>query len=448
MYVLIIDYKVSNRLFHLIKLNNKTDNKNLSYFSSLAYPDFLRMWLAGLFAGSSHWALIVVRGWVVYQISDSSMYVGLVTFAAMIPMVLVNPFIGYLADKFQRRRILQLMFFINFVHNLGLAILYFFDLILAWHLVILAFIQGSARAAQMPSGQALVPNIVPKENLLNAVALNMSTVHATRLLGPLAVAPFLSYIGSNENSINGTDLAFSICTGFYALSFIFSLMIKNKSTGKVSAESFFVGFVEGIKYVHSNKPILIIIGLTTLHCMLTMSFESVLPYFSVNKLDGEGLAVSFLMMCVGIGALIASLFLAGTTNERLKGKLFYYYAILSGIAPIALGLSTNLYISLFATVLMGLGQAGYMIISHTIIQMMSPDYVRGRIAGVYAMYIGGSMALFNFLNGLSADFIDPGYSLAIQGIIFTLIVIIYRNQNVLSSIYSGNTKEITSYSKI
>ena len=154
------------------------------------------------------------------------------------------------------------------------------------------------------------------------------------------------------------------------------------------------------------------------------------------------------MMCVGIGALIASIFLAGTTNERLKGKLFYYYAILSGIAPIALGLSTNLYISLFATVLMGLGQAGYMIISHTIIQMMSPDYVRGRIAGVYAMYIGGSMALFNFLNGLSADFIDPGYSLAIQGIIFTLIVIIYRNQNILSSIYSGNTKEITSYSKI
>ena len=75
-------------------MNNKTDNKNLSYFSSLAYPDFLRMWLAGLFAGSSHWALIVVRGWVVYQISDSSMYVGLVTFAAMIPMVLVNGMIG------------------------------------------------------------------------------------------------------------------------------------------------------------------------------------------------------------------------------------------------------------------------------------------------------------------------------------------------------------------
>lgn len=420
---------------------NKSNRPQIDYLVSLKYPDFFKMWLAGLFAGSSHWALIVVRGWVVYQISDSSMLVGLVTFAAMIPMVLVTPFIGYLADKFQRRRILQIMFFINFVHNLGLGILYFMDLILPWHLVLLAFVQGSARASQMPSGQALVPNIVPKENLLNAVALNMSTVHATRLLGPLAVAPFLNYIGKNENSINGTDIAFFICTGFYALSFIFALMIKNTSTGKVTTESFVSGFTEGLKFVHSNKPILVVIGITTFHCMLTMSFESVLPYFSVNKLGEEGLAVSFLMMCVGVGSLFASLFLAGTSDEKLKGKVFYLFAIISGIAPVLLGLSTNIFLSLFATILMGVGQAGFMIISHTIIQLISPDYARGRIAGVYAMYIGGSMALFNFLNGFSADYIDPGYSIAAQGIFFTLLVIFTRNQKVLGSIYSGDSKK-------
>lgn len=420
---------------------NKSNSPQINYLVSLKYPDFFKMWLAGLFAGSSHWALIVVRGWVVYQISDSSMLVGLVTFAAMIPMVLVTPFIGYLADKFQRRRILQIMFFINFVHNLGLGILYFMDLILPWHLVLLAFVQGSARASQMPSGQALVPNIVPKENLLNAVALNMSTVHATRLLGPLAVAPFLNYIGNNENSINGTDIAFFICTGFYALSFIFALMIKNPSTGKVSSESFISGFTEGLKFVHSNKPILVVIGITTFHCMLTMSFESVLPYFSVNKLGEEGLAVSFMMMCVGVGSLFASLFLAGTSDEKLKGKIFYLFAIISGIAPVLLGLSTNIFLSLFATILMGMGQAGFMIISHTIIQLISPDYARGRIAGVYAMYIGGSMALFNFLNGFSADYLDPGYSIAAQGIFFTLLIIFTRNQKVLGSIYSGDSKK-------
>ncbi len=82
-----------------------------------------------------------------------------------------------------------------------------------------------------------------------------------------------------------------------------------------------------------------------------------------------------------------------------------------------------------------------MIISHTIIQLISPDYARGRIAGVYAMYIGGSMALFNFLNGFSADYIDPGYSIAAQGIFFTLLIIFTRNQKVLGSIYSGDSKK-------
>ena len=420
----------------------KNTNNSIDYLSSLKYPDFLKMWLAGLFAGSSHWALIVVRGWVVYQISDSSMYVGLVTFAALIPMVIVNPFIGYLADKFQRRRILQIMFFINFAHNLGLAFLYFLDLIVPWHLVILAFVQGSARASQMPSGQALVPNIVPKKNLLNAVALNASTIHATRLLGPLAIAPFISYIDSNERSIDGTDIAFFICTAFYLLSFIFSMMIQNKSTGKINSESFFKGFAEGVRYVHSNKPILIIIIITTLHCMLTMSFESILPYFSVNKLGAEGPALSFLMMCVGIGALNASVFLAGTSSEKLKGKLFYYFAILSGIAPLVLSFSTNLLLSMFGTVLMGLGQAGFMIISQTLIQVLAPDYIRGRIVCIYAMYAGGSMALFNFINGLLADLINPGYSLAVQGILFSSIVIIYRNQKVLRFIYSGKANQL------
>tara|TARA_B100001142_G_scaffold318984_1_gene361836 strand:+ start:16 stop:558 length:543 start_codon:yes stop_codon:yes gene_type:complete len=180
-----------------------------------------------------------------------------------------------------------------------------------------------------------------------------------------------------------------------------------------------------------------------------MSFESVLPYFSVNKLGAEGGAVSYLMMCVGVGSLFASLLLAGTADEKFKGKLFYWFAVLSGIAPIFLALSSNLYLSLVATMFMGVGQAGFMIIVHTIIQIMSPDYVRGRIAGVYSMYVGGSMALFNFINGLSADYIDPGYSIAIQGLVFALIVILSRNKNkVLSSIYSGDSNNLSSYSKL
>jgi MFS family permease len=177
-----------------------------------------------------------------------------------------------------------------------------------------------------------------------------------------------------------------------------------------------------------------------------MSFESVLPYFSVNKLNAEGSAVSYLMMCVGVGSLITSLILAGAADEKFKGKLFYIFALLSGLGPIILAFSSQLYISLFATILMGFGQTGFMIIVHTIIQIMSPDYVRGRIAGVYSMYVGGSMAFFNFINGLTADYFDPGYSIAIQGLIFIIIILIsQKKEKVLISIYNGKSNELSKY---
>jgi len=219
---------------------NSNKLSNIDYFASLKYPDFLKMWLASMFAGSSYWALIVVRAWVVYQLSDSNMLVGLVTFAAMIPRVLVTPFVGYLSDKFQRRKILQIMFFVNFVHNLGLSILYFLDFILPWHLVVLAFIQGSARAAQMPSGQSLVPNIVPRDKLLNAVALNMSTVHATRLIGPLAVAPFLSFFNSDRHFFVASFVIFAFKIDFckFAIS---------SFPSSISPSSFWIAFICSFK---------------------------------------------------------------------------------------------------------------------------------------------------------------------------------------------------------
>ncbi len=121
-------------------------------------------------SGAAAWALIVARGWLAYQISDSSLLVGIVTFAAMIPRVLVTPFTGYVSDRFDRRTVLASMFAVNMVHNLVLAVLVLFGDIEAWMLIVLSLVNGSARAAQMPAGQALIPNLVPRHLLLNGVA--------------------------------------------------------------------------------------------------------------------------------------------------------------------------------------------------------------------------------------------------------------------------------------
>ena len=145
------------------------------------------MWSASVFAGAASWALIVARGSLVYTISDSSMLVGLVTFAAMAPRVIVTPIRGYLSDRFDRRSVMAAMFGASVTHNLVLAILALTGTIDTWMLVALALVDGSARAAQVPATQALIPNLVPKRLLLNAVALHQAAGQGSRVLGPAVI---------------------------------------------------------------------------------------------------------------------------------------------------------------------------------------------------------------------------------------------------------------------
>ena len=192
-------------------LLNPTNNR---FLSALQFRDFRVLWIGSIAAGAAAWALIVARGWLVWDMSHSSLDVAIVTFLAMIPRVIIPPFSGYLADRFERRKVMAGLFSLNLGHNLILAMLIFAGDIQMWHLMTMAFIDGSARSAQMPVGQALVPNLVPRDRLLNAVALNQATMHGSRLIGPLAILPLL---------ILGIEWAFLLCSGFYLISLIQSL---------------------------------------------------------------------------------------------------------------------------------------------------------------------------------------------------------------------------------
>ena len=178
------------------------------FLPSLRFRDYRYLWMSTLSASTAAWALIVARGWLVYELSGSSAWVGVTTFAAMIPLFLVPPVAGFLADKFERRRLLGYVFALQLAHNAVLAGLALSGVIEPWHLVVLAFFNGSARAAQMPIAHSLLPNLVPRKHLLNAIALGSATIHGSRLLGAGAVALLLA------NDAAGP--AFALCSLFYA----------------------------------------------------------------------------------------------------------------------------------------------------------------------------------------------------------------------------------------
>lgn len=399
------------------------------YVTALNFRDYRILWTANISAGAAAWALIVARGWLVFEISDSSLWVGLVTFAAMVPRVIVTPFTGYLADRFDRKSILAAMFAVNLVHNLVLAMLILVGDIQIWHLVVLALVNGSARATQMPAAQALIPNLVPRKTLLNAIALNQATQQGSRLIGPAAIAPLLA--------TTGPEGAFFLCTGFYAFSLVQTLRLRTESIGKIDKGRGLVSnLTEGFVYVYNTPRLRAIIFLVLLHCGLTMSFESLLPALSRQQLDAEGAGFSYLMMAVGAGALVSAMMLAGIRSEETRGRMYFYFGILSGVAPSILALSTSMPLALVSAAALGASTAGFMTLTHTMIQSMIPDGVRGRVAGVYSIHIGGTMASVNLLNGGLADYVNAPLILAIGGIGFIFIMVISLKYVSLRQIYT------------
>jgi MFS family permease len=161
------------------------------YVAALEFPEFRTMWLAHLAAQAAGWALIVARGWFIFDLTGSSFVVGLVTFAAMMPMMLMPPIAGVLADRLDRRTLLASTYAINMVITLILAILALVGALNESLVVLLTLANGLARATQQSTSQALAANLVPSHRLLNALSLTAATQHMAKLVGPGLVAPVL-----------------------------------------------------------------------------------------------------------------------------------------------------------------------------------------------------------------------------------------------------------------
>ena len=165
------------------------------FLAALHYQDYRTLWTANMFAGAAAWALIVARGWLAFDITEtnSNLWVGVVTFMAMAPRFFLTPFIGFIADRFDRQTVLSWSYTLNLVHSAILALLVMFGEAGIWHLVVLSLVNGSLRSVQQTTTQSLVPNLVPRDRLLNAVALNQATQQGSRLVGPLAILPLLAF---------------------------------------------------------------------------------------------------------------------------------------------------------------------------------------------------------------------------------------------------------------
>ena len=378
---------------------------------ALQYPEFRNLWIANAFAQAAAWGLIVVRSSIIYSETHSSSLVGLATFAALIPQLIVPPIIGVLADRMDRRTLLSWTYGVNTLQNGVLFALAVTGVIEVWMLIAFSVLNGVARSAQMPVSQAMSASLVPKEHLLNALSLSASTQHGSRLIGPGIVTPLLALVGAAP--------AFAACTIFYLIGWYKILQLTPREPASGQREGFIENFKGGFVYVYSRPILRFMLVIVFLHCGLTMAFESLLPEFSHTNLGtSEKAGIGPLLMGVGFGAFIASIFISGIQTPIGRGNAMILTGVVSGLGQVALSLTGTLWLGVIAAAFIGGAQAAFMTMGQAVTQTIAADEFRGRVASINTFSLGGVMATMNLLNGSLADHFGAQPLLFFQGFVF------------------------------
>lgn len=410
--------------------------ENLSLFASLVYLDYRCLWLATACGQAAMWALVVMRGALVYEMTQSNAWVGFVTMAAHLPSLVITPLAGFLADRFERRNLLAMTFSLNMGASMLLALMVISGQVNEWAILVLALFNGIVRATEVPANQALLPNLVPRGHLLNAVALNQLMQQGARMFGPLCILPIIHFIDSKP--------AFFVSSILYCIGWLSVLRIRTESRGVVIAsQGIFANLIAGIRYIYNTPVVLAFVLLTLFHCALTMAYESLFPFFARTQLGMNSAkdlfeGPTYLMIGVGAGAILGNLSLARVSSRQIRGRLFIWVGVLSGITPIFFGSTTTLPLAMLTAATVGASTAAFMTLSHSVIQALAPDGIRGRVVSANTWHVQGAMSGFNAINGLLMDFpwMSAPLLLGGSGIIFLLVVVGAWVSGYLRNIYA------------
>ena len=264
----------------------------------------------------------------------------------------------------------------------------------------------------------LIPNQVPREDLLNAFTLSAATRHGAKLIlivvSPLLAVGFVSIEGVLVLS------AFLQLIGAVLMS-----RTRTVSRGESAPEHGLArSIVDGLVHIYTNRTIALFIVLVAFHCALVMSFDSILPVLSREELGATDASVyGYLVVAFGAGSVIGLLLIAGIRDDARKGQVLMWTAVASGLTPISLAVSGNVPLAIVASAAMGASQATFMALTNTYAQTIAPDRLRGRIASLYTLHAGGIMAFSNLGYGFMADVFSAPRVLFVTGALFVVFLV-------------------------
>ncbi len=349
-------------------------------FSSLKYRNFRYLWTSTLFTSAGNWVQQVTLGWLAYDLTGSALLVGTLSGIRALPFLLVGPIGGVLTDRVDRRRLLMGTQLWLLVMALGFAVLIASGRVEVWHMFAFSLLSGASWAISNPIRQALVANSVPRESLMNAIALNSAAFNAMRTVGPAIGGLLIALTGPATNFFIQ-----ALCfLGVYLA--VWPLDIPRVGTSAHRGDSMLKSFREGVQYTVRDPVIMALMIVALIPSLFMMPFTmGLMPVFAEDVLKAGPDGLGLLLAGNGVGALIGTLTLASAGDVSRKGRLLLGFAMGSGASIALFSFTTWLPASLLTLLAVGACQQLYMSTNNTLLQSLTTDEYRGRVMSLYML---------------------------------------------------------------
>ncbi len=393
-----------------------------TFKSFVRYPTFRWYMLSTTAHGSAMNMQQLVRGYLVFQLTSSFSALGLLALANALPRLGLALIGGLLADRSNKRHVIQAGQAVNFVFSIAVAILLLRDALRFEHLLFAAAIQGIANSFVMPSRSSMIPSLVKRSLFTNAVALNQGSQNVMRLLAP-ALAGLLV-------AVMGAALVYLVMAGLYVLAILSLFRVPPLGPEKPPAgtpprpgntlQRAWGDVIDGLRYIAGNRPLLLLMGVHMAIGAFVMPYQRMLPGFVETVLGAGAWELGVLMMLTGLGALFGSLLIASIPPHR-RGRNLLLSGLLFAVALALFATSRSVWFTMVIVVVIGIGQATRQALNFALVQSNLSDAYRGRVMSVYMMEMG-LISLGAYGVGMVAEWV--GIQVALGGAALMILLLL------------------------
>ncbi len=368
--------------------------KNSGRFSALYFRDFRLFWLGQIISLSGTWMQSVAQGWLVYSLTKSPFYLGIVAAASTLPILLFTLIGGIVADRFRKRNLIILTQALSIIPAVILGMLTDLKLITVYQVIALAFFLGTVNAFDMPARQSFMIEMVGKGHLLNAIALNSAAFNGARIIGPFIAGLTIAYLG--------LPACFYLNAASFVAVIIALSMISVRGEIASTSKGFLRDFSEVLHYIKNQKDIFYIIALISVLSLFGIPFTSFLPVFAEEIFKAGPKGLGFLVSATGLGAFSAAVIIAIKGDIENKRQYMSISGLCFSLSLFAVSLSKLFWLSLILLVFAGWGIVSFLATANSFIQLSTPDNLRGRVISIYSLVFLGFAPIGNFIIGATS----------------------------------------------